>query len=67
MLNHRLSFLFTVGYPSPASWIAENIKKAQDYLVNETRLGIPAIVQSEGLCILNLDKSIIALNADRVT
>ncbi|GAM39900.1 hypothetical protein TCE0_034f11821 [Talaromyces pinophilus] len=40
---------FYVGYPVPASWLAENIKRAQDYLVNETRLGIPALVQSEGI------------------
>ncbi|KAL2837576.1 glycoside hydrolase superfamily [Aspergillus pseudoustus] len=40
---------FYVGYPSPASWIAENIKIGQDYLIKNTRLGIPAIVQSEGI------------------
>lgn len=45
---------YIVGYPSPASWIVENIKRAQDYLVNETRLGIPAIVQSEGMSIQSL-------------
>jgi beta-glucosidase len=40
---------FYVGYPVPQSWIAENTKRAQDYLVNETPLGIPAFVQSEGI------------------
>ncbi|KAK4866573.1 hypothetical protein LT330_008126 [Penicillium expansum] len=38
---------FYVGYPTPGSWISKNIQRAQDYLVNKTRLGIPAIVQSE--------------------
>ncbi|CRG88670.1 hypothetical protein PISL3812_05704 [Talaromyces islandicus] len=41
--------VFYVGYPVPTSWLVENIKKGQDYLINQTRLGIPAIVQSEGI------------------
>ncbi|KAI9050673.1 hypothetical protein LZ554_005828 [Drepanopeziza brunnea f. sp. 'monogermtubi'] len=40
---------FYVGYPSPQQWISEGIKKAQDYLVHNTTLGIPALVQSEGI------------------
>jgi beta-glucosidase len=40
---------FYVGYPVPQSWIAENVKKAQDYLLRNTTLGIPALVQSEGI------------------
>ncbi|KAJ6191392.1 hypothetical protein N7519_001413 [Penicillium mononematosum] len=40
---------FYAGYPTSASSITENIQRAQDYLVNKTRLGIPAIVQSEGI------------------
>ena len=40
---------FYVGYPVPQQWIAEGVKKAQDYLVYNTTLGIPALVQSEGI------------------
>ncbi|KAJ5040647.1 uncharacterized protein L3040_006296 [Drepanopeziza brunnea f. sp. 'multigermtubi'] len=40
---------FYVGYPSPQQWISEGIKKAQEYLVHNTTLGIPALVQSEGI------------------
>jgi beta-glucosidase len=40
---------FYVGYPVPYSWIADNVLRAQKYLVEETRLGIPALVQSEGI------------------
>lgn len=40
---------FYVGYPISWDWLATNIKKGQDYLINETRLGIPAIVQTEGI------------------
>ena len=41
---------FWVGYPIP-TWemLADNIKRGQNYAVNETRLGIPALVQCEGL------------------
>ena len=41
--------LYYVGYPISWDWLAENIKRGQDYAVNETRLGIPAIVQTEGI------------------
>lgn len=37
-----------VGYPVAWDWIADNIKRAQDYLVQNTTLGIPAITQTEG-------------------
>lgn len=40
---------FYVGYPISWEWLAENIKRGQDYAVNETRLGIPALVQTEGI------------------
>jgi beta-glucosidase len=40
---------FYVGYPVPQAWIAENVKRAQDYLMQNTTLGIPALVQSEGI------------------
>ncbi|KAH6715680.1 glycoside hydrolase superfamily [Leptodontidium sp. MPI-SDFR-AT-0119] len=40
---------FYVGYPVPQQWIAEGVKKAQDYLIHNTTLGIPALVQSEGI------------------
>lgn len=40
---------FYVGYPISWEWLADNIKRGQDYAVNETRLGIPALVQTEGI------------------
>ncbi|KAJ5586416.1 hypothetical protein N7450_006203 [Penicillium hetheringtonii] len=40
---------FYVGYPVAWDWIADNIKRAQDYLVHNTTLGIPALVQTEGI------------------
>ncbi|KKK22759.1 putative beta-glucosidase [Aspergillus rambellii] len=41
--------MFYVGYPVPWDWIATNVKKAQDYLIQNTTLGIPALVQTEGI------------------
>lgn len=41
--------VFYVGYPISWDWLATNIKRGQDYLMNNTRLGIPALVQSEGI------------------
>lgn len=38
-----------VGYPVAWDWIADNIKRAQDYLLQNTTLGIPALVQTEGM------------------
>lgn len=40
---------YYVGYPISWDWLAENIKIGQDYAVNKTRLGIPPIVQTEGI------------------
>ena len=40
---------FYVGYPISWELLAENIKIGQDYAVNQTRLGIPALVQTEGI------------------
>ncbi|OQE21531.1 hypothetical protein PENFLA_c014G06500 [Penicillium flavigenum] len=40
---------FYVGYPVSWDWISDNIKKAQDYLIHNTTLGIPALVQTEGI------------------
>ncbi|PVH93847.1 glycoside hydrolase family 3 protein [Periconia macrospinosa] len=40
---------FYVGFPVPQSWIAEGVRKAQEYLVYNTTLGIPAFVQTEGI------------------
>jgi len=40
---------FYVGYSVPQQWIAEGIKTGQDYLLHNTTLGIPALVQSEGI------------------
>ncbi|OJI99072.1 hypothetical protein ASPVEDRAFT_80698 [Aspergillus versicolor CBS 583.65] len=41
--------MFYVGYPVEWEWIATNIKRAQDYLVENTTLGIPAFVQTEAI------------------
>ncbi|KAL2010358.1 hypothetical protein VTN00DRAFT_6165 [Thermoascus crustaceus] len=41
--------MFYVGYPVPWDWIATNVKRAQDYLLENTTLGIPALVQTEGI------------------
>ncbi|RDI87940.1 hypothetical protein Vi05172_g2122 [Venturia inaequalis] len=40
---------FYVGYAVPADWISEGTKRAQEYLLRDTTLGIPAFVQSEGI------------------
>ncbi|KAI2832687.1 CAZyme family GH3 [Aspergillus niger] len=40
---------FYVGYAVPWDWLATNIKRAQDYLLQNTTLGIPALVQTEGI------------------
>lgn len=37
------------GFPVDQQWIAEGIKKGQDYLLHNTTLGIPAFVQNEGI------------------
>ena len=40
---------FYVGYPVPWDWISDGVKIAQDYLMRNITLGIPALVQSEGI------------------
>ncbi|RVD81575.1 uncharacterized protein DFL_009433 [Arthrobotrys flagrans] len=40
---------FYVGFPILWSWMLDNVKRGQQYLVEETRLGIPAFVQTEGI------------------
>ncbi|KAL5116241.1 hypothetical protein ACEQ8H_005906 [Pleosporales sp. CAS-2024a] len=40
---------FYVGYPMPPEWISAGIKRAQDYIMHNTTLGIPALVQTEGI------------------
>jgi beta-glucosidase len=40
---------FYVGYPVPWQVLAKGIRIAQDYLVQNTTLGIPAFVQTEGI------------------
>ncbi len=40
---------FYVGYPVDQQWIASGVKIGQDYLMKNTTLGIPALVQSEGI------------------
>lgn len=40
---------FYVGFPVAQSWISEGVRKAQEYLVQNTTLGIPAFVQTEGI------------------
>jgi hypothetical protein len=39
---------FYVGYPVSWDWVQRETERAQRYLVEETRLGIPALVQTEG-------------------
>jgi beta-glucosidase len=43
-----MEWINTVGYPVPWDWISDNIKRGQDYLLQNTTLGIPALVQTEG-------------------
>ncbi|KAK1752345.1 glycoside hydrolase superfamily [Echria macrotheca] len=40
---------FYVGIAISQEWLAENIRKAQEYILNSTYLGIPAFVQTEGI------------------
>ncbi|RYF40112.1 MAG: hypothetical protein EOO38_22360, partial [Cytophagaceae bacterium] len=40
---------FYVGYAIPPEWISSGIKRAQEYLVYNTTLGIPALTQTEGI------------------
>ncbi|RPB08077.1 glycoside hydrolase family 3 protein [Morchella conica CCBAS932] len=40
---------FYIGYPVPWEWVARETLRGQKYLVEETRLGIPALVQTEGI------------------
>lgn len=40
---------FYVGYPVSQQWIAEGVNIGQKHLVEDTRLGIPSFVQSEGI------------------
>ncbi|KAL2063823.1 hypothetical protein VTL71DRAFT_5628 [Oculimacula yallundae] len=40
---------FFVGHAMDQQWLADGVKKAQDYLIHNTTLGIPALVQSEGI------------------
>jgi beta-glucosidase len=41
---------FYVGpFPVDPQWLAEGIKLGQNYLLHNTTLGIPALVQSEGI------------------
>ncbi|KAL4957495.1 glycoside hydrolase superfamily [Aspergillus filifer] len=41
--------MFYVGYPTSWEWIATNVKRGQDYLLENTTLGIPAFVQTEAI------------------
>ncbi|KAL4946294.1 hypothetical protein BDV06DRAFT_208772 [Aspergillus oleicola] len=41
--------MFYVGYPVSWDWIATNVKRGQDYLLENTTLGIPAFVQTEAI------------------
>jgi beta-glucosidase len=40
---------FYVGYAMPPEWISEGTKRAQEYIMHNTTLGIPALVQTEGI------------------
>lgn len=37
------------GYPVPQQWITDAVKRAQDYLAENTTLGIPTIAQNEAI------------------
>ncbi|KAK2796574.1 hypothetical protein FQN51_009265 [Onygenales sp. PD_10] len=41
--------MFYAGHPISWDDLTENVKRAQDYLVENTTLGIPALVHSEGI------------------
>ncbi|KAL4801042.1 glycoside hydrolase superfamily [Aspergillus venezuelensis] len=41
--------MFYVGYPVSWDWIATNVRRGQDYLLENTTLGIPAFVQTEAI------------------
>lgn len=41
---------FYVGYPISWDWLQKETERGQRYLVEETRLGIPALTQTEGTC-----------------
>ncbi|PYH87944.1 glycoside hydrolase, partial [Aspergillus ellipticus CBS 707.79] len=41
--------MFYIGYAVPWDWLSTNVKRAQDYLLQNTTLGIPALVQTEGI------------------
>lgn len=57
-----------MGYPVPWDWISDNIKRGQDYLLQNTTLGIPALVQTEGTdMIIALDQEALRLIATRLT
>uniref|UniRef100_A0A093VG87 beta-glucosidase n=1 Tax=Talaromyces marneffei PM1 TaxID=1077442 RepID=A0A093VG87_TALMA len=40
---------FYVGYPISWEMLTSNIQKGQDYLIHNTTLGIPALIQTEGI------------------
>ena len=40
---------FYVGVAVPNEWLADHIREAQQYIQEQTRLGIPAFVQTEGI------------------
>lgn len=48
-MSANKSGLFYVGSPIPQDWLAAGIRQGQQYLVENTTLGIPAFVQTEGI------------------
>lgn len=58
---------FYVGVAVPNEWISENIRKAQEYMVNKTYLGIPAFVQTEAIHGFLACKSCLRLSVSRAT
>ncbi|KAF2711586.1 glycoside hydrolase family 3 protein [Pleomassaria siparia CBS 279.74] len=44
-------------YGLPPSWLSEGIKIAQEYIIQNTTLGIPALVQTEGIHGLLVDNA----------
>lgn len=48
-MENRAGQFYVGPFPVDPQWLAQGIKLGQDYLVHNTTLGIPALVQSEGI------------------
>jgi beta-glucosidase len=48
-MENRAGQFYVGPFPVDPQWLAAGIKRGQDYLLHNTTLGIPALVQSEGI------------------